>query len=91
MLPIEASANKANNFVYVGGGNTSGGGGSYLLKLTSDPTTTAITATQFAYDFRANSNSTTSSISALEVSLIDANKLYVAAEDGTFFIAMIMV
>ncbi|MEQ1554968.1 MAG: T9SS type A sorting domain-containing protein, partial [Ferruginibacter sp.] len=85
MLPIEASANKANNFVYVGGGNTSGGGGSYLLKLTGDPTTTAITATQFAYDFRANSNSTTSSISALEVSLIDANKLYVAAEDGTFF------
>jgi photosystem II stability/assembly factor-like uncharacterized protein len=86
MLPMKASANATNNFVYVGGGNVSGAGGSFLIKLAATINPPIVyTPTQFAYDFRANSNSGTSCISALEVSLRDANKLYVATEDGTFF------
>jgi Secretion system C-terminal sorting domain len=84
MPPLKATANKAANEVFIGGGNTSGGAGSHLIKLVASGTTT-LTPTQYPYDFRANSNNTTSGVSSLEVSLRDANKLYVATEDGTFF------
>ncbi|MBS1737751.1 MAG: hypothetical protein JSS98_14275 [Bacteroidetes bacterium] len=86
MLPATATANASENSIWLGGGNLTGGGGSYLIKATLPFTSPyTVTATQFNFDFRANSNNTTSGITAIEQSLIDNNKLYVATEDGTFF------
>jgi hypothetical protein len=86
MPPLKATTNAAANEVYIAGGNTSGSSGSYLIKLSATlnaPVT--FTPTQFAYDFRANSNNGTSGISTMGVSSIDVGKLYIATEDGAFF------
>ncbi len=86
MLAATATANPAANEVWIGGGNITGGGGSYLIKATMTSTSPLnISATQFPFDFRANSNNGASGITAIEQSLISPNKLFVATEDGTFF------
>ncbi|MFZ1527580.1 MAG: T9SS type A sorting domain-containing protein [Ferruginibacter sp.] len=86
MLPATSTTNPAANEIFIGGGNMTGGGGSYLIKatmLTASPYT--VSTTQYSYDFRANSNSGTAGITAIEQSPLNANKLFVATEDGTFF------
>lgn len=86
MLATANTTNATENAIYIGGGNTSGGAGSYLIKLTAATVAPfTITPTQINYDFRANSNNTTSGISSIATSSIDPNKIYVATEDGTFF------
>jgi hypothetical protein len=87
MPPVKNTESTTANEIYVGGGNISGGSGSYLIKLSTTSTEAPATfsATQGTYDFRANSNNGTSSITSIEVSRKDAGKIYVAAEDGTFF------
>ena len=86
MLAATSTANAAANQIWIGGGNINGGGGSYLSKLTMATTSPYIvTPTQLAYDFRANSNNGTSGITAIEQSLLNPNRLFVATEDGTFF------
>lgn len=86
MLAVTSTSNVAANEVFIGGGNVTGGGGSYLIRasmLTASPYT--VSATQFNYDFRANSSSGTAGITAIEQSPLNANKLFVATEDGSFF------
>ncbi len=84
LLPTCNTASATANEIYMAGGNINGGGGSYLVKLAAlSPGT--FTASQFNYDFRANSNDAASGISAIGVSYLNDNKIYVATEDGTFF------
>lgn len=75
-----------NNKIYIGGGNVNGGSGSYIAKLTAQTVSPySITGTNINYDFRANSNDGNSGISAIATTPFNANKIYVATEDGTFF------
>ncbi len=84
MLATAPTANSASaHEILIGGGNTTGGGGSYLTKLSYDGTD--IVANQYAYNFRANSNNLTSGISAIGTTTADADRYYVATEDGAFF------
>lgn len=73
----------SNNKIYLGGGNINGGAGSYIVTLTGS--SNAITAKQINYDFRANSSNGTSGIAAIATTPVDANRIYVTTEDGTFF------
>ncbi|MEO7312259.1 MAG: hypothetical protein ABIX01_17795 [Chitinophagaceae bacterium] len=86
MLPMVNTNHPEFHETLMGGGNLSGGSGSYLCKvtsLTSSPYT--ISATQYPFDFRANSTSTTAGITAICSSQKDSNNIYVATEDGSFF------
>lgn len=86
MLPVTSTADPAANEVWMGGGNISGGDGSYLVKISMEATSPyTITPTQLSYDFRANSRTGNAGITAIEQSLLNPKKLYVATEDGTFF------
>jgi Secretion system C-terminal sorting domain len=88
MLAGTATADINGKDIWAGGGNLTGGGGSYLIKLSLQQApgpSFNLTSSQFNYDFRANSNNGTSGISAIEQSLINTSKLFVATEDGTFF------
>lgn len=84
MLPTSNTANNSANEIYMAGGNITGGGGSYLIKLTAT-SFNSFEPSQFNYDFRANSTDGKSGISAIGVSNLNDNKIYVATEDGTFF------
>ncbi len=89
LFPIAENGNQASNAVFIGGGNLQGGDGSYLIRLqvTDDANIAAIKyiATQFDYDFLANSFDGKSGISAIVVSPVDTNRIYVATSDGTCF------
>lgn len=86
ITPTAESADVAANEIFIAGGNINGGDGSYLIKLTAlSNFPFSVTASQYAYDFRANSNSGTATISAIEMSTVDANRMYVATSDGSFF------
>ena len=82
LLPCAETADYEDNSIFMGGGNLTGGGGNYLVKLTYSGGT--ITASQFPYDFNANANNN-GEISAIEESVIDTDRIYVATDDGTFF------
>ena len=83
MLATAPTANATTTHeILIGGGNISGGSGSYLIKLSYNG---AFAVSQYAYDFRANSNSGANGISAIGTTIADANRYYVATEDGTFF------
>lgn len=86
MLPATSTVVRSANEIWVGGGNLSGGGGSYLIKATLPLTPPyTVSATQFSYNFRANSNNGSSGITAIEQSPVNPSRLFVATEDGTFF------
>ena len=87
IFPTAETADPADNDIYIAGGNLNGGNGSYLVTLSAQTVSApyTISTSQFNYDFRANSNSGTATISAIEASEIDANRLYVSTSDGTFF------
>ena len=86
MLPATSTVVRSANEIWVGGGNLGGGGGSYLIKATMALTPPhTVSATQFSYNFRANSNNGSSGITAIEQSPVNSSKLFVATEDGTFF------
>jgi hypothetical protein len=82
---LEATPNKADSKCLIGGGNLLGGNGSRLIFVNFNNTTHVFSNTQTAYDFRANSNNGTAVISAIGTAESDANRLYVATNDGTFF------
>ena len=83
MLATSPTANSTTaHEILIGGGNTSGGGGSYLVKLSYNG---VFTPFQYPFNFRANSNNISSGISAIATTIADANRYYVATEDGTFF------
>lgn len=76
----------AENSIFIGGGNTSGGSGSYLIKLTAQTSSPYnITSSQYNYNFKTNSNSGSSLISAIAASKVNTSRYYVATDDGTFF------
>ena len=77
-------SDEAANAILVGGGNLDGGSGSHLVKLTR-AAGSGITGTQYNYDFRANSNSGTARISAIEQPAHDPDIMYVTTNDGSFF------
>ncbi len=82
MLPSAETADYTDNSIYIGGGDLNGGNGNYLITLTYSGGN--ISATQGTYNFKANANNG-GQISAIEASTLDANRLYVAMDDGTFF------
>ncbi len=81
MLPSAETANYSDNSMYIGGGELNGGNGNYLIKLTY--AFGNITATQGNYNFKSNANG--AHISAVEASTLDAGRIYVAMDNGTFF------
>jgi photosystem II stability/assembly factor-like uncharacterized protein len=83
IYPTSETAVASANQIFIAGGNISGGTGSYLVKLTA-PTSSpyTITATQFNFDFKSSSGST---ISAVEASTLNANRIYVATANGKFY------
>lgn len=86
MLPSIASSNFSANEIFVGGGNIHGGEGSYLTRLTMDTAPPyTVSASQYDYNFRANSRTGNAGITAIEQSYLNPNKLFIATEDGTFF------
>jgi hypothetical protein len=86
IYPTSETADPADNTIYVAGGNLNSGSGSYLIELTAATSAPySITGNQISYNFRSNSNTGTSPISAIEPDWIDNNRLYVATDDGTFF------
>ena len=86
IAPTCATTEPSDRSVYVGGGNINGGTGSHLIKLTTSVSAPyQISATQFDFDFKANSDSGSSTISAIANSPVDENRLYVSTADGTFF------
>jgi hypothetical protein len=86
MLPIKNMSNPLSDTILIGGGNINGGGGSYLCRISMQSLPPYnINATQYPYDFRANSNNNQSGITAIETSRLQPEKIYVATEDGTFF------
>jgi hypothetical protein len=79
-------SNPLSDTILIGGGNINGGGGSYLCRISMQSLPPYnINATQYPYDFRANSNNNQSGITAIETSRLQPEKIYVATEDGTFF------
>ncbi|MEM7457796.1 MAG: hypothetical protein AAF456_25960, partial [Planctomycetota bacterium] len=79
-------AEPSQNAILVGGGNVNGGGGSHLVKLTAMTSAPHdITTSQYAYDFRANSDSGSGRISAIEQSPHSIDTMFVTTGDGTFF------
>ena len=86
MLPIKNTSNPLSDTILMAGGNLTGGSGSYLCRIAMQNVSPyTIAASQYNYDFRANSNNATSGISAIEVSQAQPEKIYIATEDGTFF------
>lgn len=86
MLPAKNTYNPVSDTILMAGGNITGGGGSYLCRLKiARNSPYAVNTSQYNYDFRSHSNSTTSGISAIESCPAQPEKLYVATEDGTFF------
>lgn len=83
--PIVATPDFTDNKAYVAGGNLTGGSGSYLITAEANVSTGAISTTQFNYDFRANSNNSTSVIKAIGVAPSDQKRIYVSTQDATFF------
>lgn len=86
IAPTTETTDPFDNAVYVAGGNLNGGDGSHLIKLRANlnPPYT-LSATQFDFDFKMNSNDSNSTISAIANSSIDSDKLYVSTSDGSFF------
>ncbi len=85
IYPTSETVDAGDNSIYIAGGEVSGGAGSHLVTLTANASGNSISATQFSYDFYTNSNTGSSAISAIEPSYVDADRLYVATDDGTFF------
>ncbi len=84
--PMVATPAFSDNKAYMAGGNLSGGNGCYLILMDVDISSgVSFNPTQFDYDFRANSNNGSSVIKAIGVASSDANRIYVATEDATFF------
>ncbi len=92
LLPTAETPDPTDNSIYIGGGNinttTDASGniiqedGNYLITLTYAGG--SITATQGTFNFKASADNN-GQISAIEASTLDANRLYVAMDDGTFF------
>jgi hypothetical protein len=86
MLPIKNTSNPLSDTILMAGGNLTGGSGSYLCRIAmQNASPNNISATQYNFNFRANSNNGASGITAIEVSQLQPEKMYVATEDGTFF------
>ena len=80
-LPISPISNATDKAFWVGGGNMNGTNGSFLIRLARNTSFSGFAYKQLSFDFKQNA----SNISALSVSPVDTNQIYVACEDGSFF------
>ncbi len=78
--PLIAGPNPENHTVFVAGGNKDGGPGSYVIELSYE--SGGITADQLPFDFKASSGS---EISAMRISPLDNQRIYVATNNGNFY------
>ncbi len=89
LFPACENGNPNSNSIFIGGGNLSGGDGSYLIRVTitddTNPGNIKYIASQFNYDFKANSSNGKSGISDITVSPLDSNLIYVSTADGLLF------
>jgi hypothetical protein len=86
MLPAKNVYNPVSDTILIAGGNINGGDGSYLCRVSMKNTSPyTVTASQYNFNFRANSNNGSSGITAIEVCPLQPERMYVATEDGTFF------
>jgi photosystem II stability/assembly factor-like uncharacterized protein len=85
--PTSETYNTASNDIYIAGGNINGGAGAHLITLSAVQSggSWSINESQFSYDFKANSTTGTGTISAIEPSYINPNRIYVGMSDGSFF------
>lgn len=85
--PMVATPDFSDNKAYMAGGNLNGGNGCYLIEMDVNISGSGVSfiPSQFNYDFRANSNSTSAVIKAIGVNATDEDRLYVATQDATFF------
>ncbi len=85
ILPTAPVYPASQNKIFIAGGNLNGGDGSHLVKLTGGTSSPYnITASQFNYDFKANSDGN-GGISAIGTTPLNSSRIYVATEDGEFF------
>jgi len=80
--PLIAGPNPNNHTVFVAGGNKNGGAGSYIIELSYEAG--GISANQLPFDFKASSGS---EISAIRTSPLDDQRLYVATNNGNFYLS----
>jgi len=80
IVPTGAAPHPEDDFIYVGGGELSGGSGSRLIKLTF--TGGSIEASQYDYDFYAESGA---SISAIDTTSLQNDCIYLVTENDRFF------
>lgn len=80
--PLIAGPNANNHTVFVAGGNKDGGPGSYIIELSYEAG--GITADQLPFDFKASSGS---EISAMRISPLDNQRMYVATNNGNFYVS----
>lgn len=78
--PIVPGPDPTKHEVLLAGGNIEGGAGSFLIRLKYQ--SGSITATQYPFDFKANSGS---EISAIAVSPVDPTRMYISTNNGKFY------
>jgi hypothetical protein len=81
IVPTAPAPNVTDDFIYVAGGDINGGNGSHLIKLEYLGFGN-VNASQFTFDFKAESGD---EISAINASKVDADRLYVGTENGKFY------
>ncbi|HEV8506330.1 MAG TPA: T9SS type A sorting domain-containing protein [Chitinophagaceae bacterium] len=80
-LPVCPIPGSPDNAFWVGGGNMNNAAGSFVIRLSRNSSNDGFVYTQRGYNFSGNS----AFISAVKVSPVDTNRLYVATEDGRFY------
>jgi hypothetical protein len=81
IVPTAPAPNVTDHFIYVAGGDINGGNGSHLIKLEYLGFGN-VNASQFNFDFKAESGD---EISAINTSKVDTDRLYVGTENGKFY------
>ena len=85
LAPMAAHPHPDSNIMLAAGGSiVDDGNGSYLLKFSLDPQTRTIEAREGSYDFVLEAGGT---ISAVETSPLSDSRVFVATDNGRFFLS----
>ncbi len=82
LTPLQTSRIAGENSIYVAGGNMSADGGSYLVKAEVTASGSLLTD-EIPYNFKDFANG--ASLSAVEVSPLDPQRIYTSTTNGRFF------